>query len=226
MAPCGDGGIPFRIDLAASAVESLAASTLVQRRYAERGYRCSMPDAPHDAHELTLVANQADATIGTLTIGFDNPTGLHIDDVFRAEADALRAAGSRICEFTKLALDRIERSAHVLASLFETAYLYAHRVMGFDKLLIEVNPRHAKYYERMYGFAILGEPRLNRRVEATAVLMCLDLARVGERLVAACESKLSVGGRALHRHHAASAALVDAPAGAEAFLHKSGSPVH
>lgn len=201
------GTTPFRIDVASSGTDALAAGALVQRRYVDRGYRCSVP-APSAAHELTLVANQADATIGTLTIGFDNPTGLHIDDVFRAEADALRAAGSRICEFTKLALDRIERSAHVLASLFETAYLYAHRVMGFDKLLIEVNPRHVRYYERMYGFVVIGGARQNDRVEAPAVLMCLDLAAVGRRLIAICrDGEVETGDRALQRYHAAIADL-------------------
>jgi hypothetical protein len=41
--------------------------------------------------------------------------------------------------------------------------------------LIEVNPRHARFYEAKLGFKRLAEPRQNRRVGAPAVLLSLDL---------------------------------------------------
>jgi hypothetical protein len=40
--------------------------------------------------------------------------------------------------------------------------------------VIEVNPRHVRYYQRMLGFQIMGPQRMNRRVLAPAVLLCLD----------------------------------------------------
>lgn len=190
------------IGIVDSMAEARAVEALVQRKYATRGYRCSAELSPRAEHELTLIANHKDGAVGTLTIGFDNPAGLKIDDIFRAEADALRAAGSRICEFTRLAMESVERSTAVLASLFEAAYTYAHRVMGFDKLLIEVHPRHLRYYQGMYGFAILGDIRLNRRVEAPAVLLCLDLAAINSRCAAAaCGGEPRQGSRALTRYH-------------------------
>lgn len=159
--------------------EHAAVASLVRRRYALRGYRTiTRADDPRRTRELTFVADCGDVPVGTLTVGFDSPVGLWIDDLFAAEADALRAAGNKICEFTKLALERIERSGIVLAALFESAYEYAHKTMGFDKLLIEVNPRHVRYYERSYGFRALAGARHNERVNAPAVLLCVDLAAV------------------------------------------------
>jgi hypothetical protein len=64
----------------------------------------------------------------------------------------------------------------VLASLFHVAYIYAHRVNRFEDLLIEVNPRHVRYYERMLGFVVKGPERMNPRVDAPAVLMALDFS--------------------------------------------------
>ena len=49
-------------------------------------------------------------------------------------------------------------------------------MLGFDSLLIEVNPRHVRYYERMLGFRVIGSQRMNRRVNAPAVLLCLDFS--------------------------------------------------
>jgi hypothetical protein len=64
------------------------------------------------------------------------------------------------------------------------AYIVAHRIRGFDTLLIEVNPRHVRYYERMLGFKVLTGERLNTSVNAPAVLLATDfsyiMAQVGE----------------------------------------------
>lgn len=150
-----------------------SASILVNRLYARRGY-VSNATPESSRHCITLVAQLHDETIGTMTIGFDNGRRLLADELFRTEIDALRAAGHTVCEFTKLALDRTECSREVLASLFHVAYLYAHRVHGYDRLVIEVNPRHVRYYERMLGFRVLGPQRMNRRVQAPAVLLALD----------------------------------------------------
>jgi hypothetical protein len=163
----------FKIRSADSSGQRSSASILISRMYATRGYLSTpLPDQQLPTR-ITLVASEHDDAIGTITIGFDSPAGLHVDDPFGAETEALRRAGRRICEFTKLAMDSVVRSKRVLASLFHVAYIYAHRMMGFDSLLIEVNPRHVRYYERMLGFKVIGPQRLNRRVNAPAVLLCL-----------------------------------------------------
>jgi hypothetical protein len=167
----------FKIRAANTEGHRSSANILVTRRYAWRGYQTSVA-APEvdDANRITLVAVGHDETIGTISIGFDNAEGLFVDDLFPDEVNALRGEGRKVCEFTKLAMDSLVRSKRVLASLFHVAYIYAHRLKGFDSLLIEVNPRHVLYYEKMLGFTVLGPERLNKRVDAPAVLMCLDFS--------------------------------------------------
>lgn len=166
----------FKIRSADSFGQRSSATLLINRMYARRGYRVTPLPAQQLPTRITLTASENDDTIGTITVGFDSATGLHVDDLFAHETDALRGAGRKICEFTKLAMDSVVRSKRVLASLFHVAYMYSYRMMGFDDLLIEVNPRHVRYYERMLGFQALGEPRLNLRVNAPAVLMRLPLS--------------------------------------------------
>jgi len=161
-----------------------SANILVRRMYAWRGYQSTISPTPtvDSDNRITLVAEDHDDTIGTMSIGFDRAEGLFVDDVFPDEVNALRREGRRICEFTKLAVDGVVRSKRVLASLFHVAYIYAHRLKGFDCLLIEVNPRHVRYYQRMLGFRVIGPERTNRRVNAPAVLLCLDFAHAHEQI--------------------------------------------
>ena len=42
--------------------------------------------------------------------------------------------------------------------MFHIAYMYARRIHGCTDLLIEVNPRHVRFYERMLGFKAFGPP--------------------------------------------------------------------
>ncbi|MDL2337746.1 MAG: long-chain N-acyl amino acid synthase [Pseudomonadota bacterium] len=159
-----------------------SASILIKRMYATRGYpSMPLPEEPPPTR-ITLVASEEEATVATITIGFDSPEGLHVDALFAEQANALRDAGQAICEFTTLAMDNVVSSRRVLASLFHLAYIYAHRVMGFDSLLIEVNPRHVTYYRRMLGFQVIGPQRFNLRVNAPAVLLCLDFAHAREQI--------------------------------------------
>ena len=165
----------FKIRTADTQGVRSSASVLINRMYATRGYKVSpLPDRQLPTR-ITLTAAEHDETVGTITIGFDSDAGLHVDELFLSQTHALRREGRKICEFTKLAMDSVVRSKRVLASLFHVAYLYAHRMMGFDDLLIEVNPRHVRYYHQMLGFEALGAPRHNPRVDAPAVLMRLEL---------------------------------------------------
>ena len=172
----------FKIRSADSSGQRSSASILIDRMYARRGYLSTPLPQTQLPTRITLVASEHDDAIGTITIGFDSPAGLHVDDLFMRETSALRDGGRRLCEFTKLAMDSVVRSRRVLASLFHVAYMYAHRMMGFDSLLIEVNPRHVRYYQRMLGFKVLGPQRLNLRVNAPAVLLCLDFEHARDQI--------------------------------------------
>jgi hypothetical protein len=172
----------FKIRAADSHGQRSSANILIDRMYSWRGYQANpLPDA-ENLDRITLVASDRDVVIGTMSVGFDGPEGLLVEDLFPKEVADLRAAGSRICEFTKLAVDVGLASKHVLASLFHVAYIYAYRIRGFDRLMIEVNPRHVRYYERVLGFQVLGPERINKRVNAPAVLLCLKFNHTQEQI--------------------------------------------
>ncbi len=152
-----------------------SANILVHKMYARRGYTTSL--GSQDASNLvTLIATEHEQTLGTISVRFDSPEGLRAEELFPDEIAALRAQGRHLCEFTKLAMDHVVKSKRVLASLFHTAYIWAHRILDFDDVVIEVNPRHVLYYRKMLDFTVIGPERLNQRVNAPAVLMRLDFA--------------------------------------------------
>lgn len=173
----------LKIRAANSDGQRSSASILINKMYASYGYLSSgLPSDKNHTNSMTLTANEGDITTGTLTIGFDGPAGLLVDDLFKAEIDSLRNAGRKVCEFTKFAMDSTARSERALASLFHVAYIYAHRIHGFQDLTIEVNPRHVPYYKRVLGFTVFGPERLNRRVNAPAVLLRLDFSYVAQKI--------------------------------------------
>jgi len=172
----------FKIRAANSHGHRSSASILINRMYATRGYACTGLPVEATPERVTLMASEQLETIGTVTVGFDSDKGLLVDELFREQVDALRRIGRKVCEFTKLAVDPSVKSKRVLASLFHTAYIYAHRVHRHQDLLIEVNPRHVRFYERMLGFVAKGPQRLNPRVNAPAVMLALDLSYAHEQI--------------------------------------------
>lgn len=164
-----------------------AARILVNRLYTERGYNTSEKEASPLTHApkpaITLVIQEQDTVVGTLSVGIDGPWGLLVDELYAGEVRALREQGFRLCEFIKLGIDQIARSKRLLASLFHTAFLYARELHGCDHVVVEVNPRHVEFYRRILGFAEIGPRRNNPRVDAPAVLLCLDLRHTQEQLV-------------------------------------------
>ena len=172
----------FKIRAANSSGQRSSAGILVNKMYATRGYHGTAAATDDSSNRITLVASNHDLTIGTLTVSFDTDNGLLVDNIFPEESDALRKAGNKLCEFTKLAVDTNARSKRVLASLFHVAYIFAYRLKGYNLLLIEVNPRHVRYYQRMLGFEVIGPQRLNLRVNAPAVLLCLEFRHAQQQI--------------------------------------------
>lgn len=164
----------FKIRLADVHGRRSAASMLINKMYSWRGYDATAALDPHP-NRITLTASHGDQVIGTISLGFDSPIGLLVDELYKAEIDPLREQGHKLCEFTKLAVDSHVRSKRVLAALYHISYIYARNIQEHTDLFIEVNPRHVKFYQRMLGFKQHGEEKLNRRVNAPAVLLWLEL---------------------------------------------------
>jgi hypothetical protein len=167
-----------------------SAHILVNRMYSGRGYSSIPVPEYQDSNRLTLIGQDHDVTLGTITIGFDGSRGLLADECFHDCVSKLRDEGLVLCEFVKLAVDDGTHSKRVLASLFHTAFIYAHEIRGCDRIVIEVNPRHVRFYRTMLGFSMLASERMNRRVNAPAVLLALDLADAAERIGNVNSSKM------------------------------------
>jgi hypothetical protein len=158
-----------------------SASMLINKMYAWRGY-AGTHQFTDDPNRITLTATDKGDVVGTLTIGIDSPIGLMADQVFKEELDAHRNAGGRLCEFTKLAFDPSVRSKTSLANLFHLAVIYARDIHQCTDIVIEVNPRHRRFYERMLGFLQEGQLKINPRVDAPAYLLRVNLTYVTEQI--------------------------------------------
>ena len=157
------------------------AVALVEKKYAGRGY--AVPVRKRRSRVLTFIAYDEGQIVGTVAVGVDSDKGLSADALYRADIDRLRAAGCRVCEFTRLAVDRTAASKPVLAGLFHTAYLYASKICGYTHAVIEVNPRHIAFYGKQLKFDPIGAERLNQRVHAPAVLLCASFETIAQELV-------------------------------------------
>ena len=171
----------FGIRLADTDAGRNSASLLISKMYATRGYNVS--NMEKDPNRITLSASDKGVVIGTVTLGLDSPErGILADDVFGDRVDEYRARHARLCEITKLAFDPLVRSKMAMAALFHTLYIYAHYMHKRTDVLIEVNPRHRRFYETMLGFSEVAELRHNTRVDAPAHLMWLSVGFMGEQI--------------------------------------------
>lgn len=172
----------FGIRLADTEDGRNSASLLINKMYAWRGYG-STHKVESNPNRITLAASEKDGTtIGTVTLGIDSDSGLLADEIFKDHVDALRHDGGKLCEITKLAFDHTVRSKHALAALFHTLFIYSYHIHGRTHALIEVNPRHRRFYESMLGFKRVGTVRENPRVQAPAYLLAAELTEMAEQI--------------------------------------------
>ena len=163
----------YQVRLADSPGQRNKANMLINSMYSWRGYSTDGIELAqhHNPNSITLEASTEEQLFGTLTLGLDSDDGLLADALYQPEIDTLRSMGLKVCEITKLAFDPRYSSKESLASLFHLAYIYARDIYGGTDLLIEVNPRHASFYQRRLGFRQIGEMRTCPRVDAPALLL-------------------------------------------------------
>ena len=174
----------FKIFAVRHSAEFTRASALLQRRYAWRGYSVAPLEARR-RRSITLTAAQDATTVATITAALDSAEGLYVEGLYPDCVRELRQPGRKLCEFTKFAVDESVRSQALLGAIFHVACMYVLEVHRCTDALIEVNPRHVRFYEQMLGFTCAAEQRLDESVNAPAVLLRLDLehcAREIERL--------------------------------------------
>ena len=153
-APRHDAPQVFNIRVALSADRHADTGALVRRMYAWRGY--AFESGAASADKVTLYAETGGELVGTMSLCLDR-------------------------EPSRLAIDA-GMSKRVFAALIHISYLYARKLHGFTDYVIEVNPRHVAFYQRMLGFADFGGERACSRVGAPAVLLRLPLDEMGAQI--------------------------------------------
>ncbi|OFA00945.1 hypothetical protein DUPY_22290 [Duganella phyllosphaerae] len=171
----------FHIRMANSAGRREAASLLLKKMYGWRGYSVEPGTIP-SPNKITLFAETGGNTVGTMSLCLDSTgMGLPADENYRDKLDELRSEQRRLCEPSRLAIDK-GVSKRVFAALIHISYIYAHNIHGYTDYIIEVNPRHVMFYKRMLGFRNFGGQRDCTRVGAPAVLLRLELDYMGEQI--------------------------------------------
>lgn len=171
----------FQMRLANSQGIREAASLLIKKMYSWRGYNTD--SLTPDPNKITLVTYYENKVVGTLTLGLDSPAqGLTADELYHSEAQILRSSDRKLCDITRLAINLDLKSKRVMPALFHIAYIYAKNIHHCTDTLIEVNPRHVTFYERMMGFKQFGPERTCSRVNAPAVLMRLEISYMSEQI--------------------------------------------
>jgi N-acyl amino acid synthase FeeM len=178
-----------RAFVASTPAQIWEARRLVRERYGWRGYAVSDERESRDDDAVILVARENTITVGTLTVGFDGPLGLCVDESYPDELRSARLKGGCVCELTRLALIEQADSRTVLSVLFGLAYAVGALVRGVTDVFIEVNPRHANFYRRVMGFVVESGERWCKRVQAPAVLLRLSVDELQARL----EARISLG---------------------------------
>ena len=193
-----EGGA-FKIRVAKRSGARREASTLVRDKYATRGY--AAPASPDKPRVFTFIAYDEGRIVGTVSVGMESEQGLFADGLYRAEIDQMRERGSRVCEFTRLAVDRNVASKRVLAGLFHTAYLFASKIRGYTHAVIEVNPRHVLFYGKELKFDVIGTERLDPRVNAPAVLLCVSFDAIAEGVARHAGKHAAAGAKRMLFHY-------------------------
>lgn len=173
----GMAGRTVSIGLADASGDRNQAESILNRAYGKRGYGSNHQIA-RTGHSVTFTASAQGAMIGTLTLSVDSPRRLSVETTFPDEVGRLRASRARLCELTKFAFDPAPDSRPLLAALFHIIFMYGTQRFDCTDLLIEVNPRHVRFYEVMLGFSRLGPLRTNQSVDAPAQLMHLRVADI------------------------------------------------
>lgn len=166
----------------------IRALRLVYRAYIRSGFIDPTPYqmrvTPYHLLPTTqvLVSVLRGEVISTTTLIGDGELGLPMEDLYAAEVDVRRQKGIRLAEVSCLADRRadFERAFGMLVQLMSLTAQTAVRLQ-IDQLLIAVHPRHGAFYERFFGFEVIGAMKSYEAVNnKPAVALALDLMGIAE----------------------------------------------
>ncbi len=164
---------------------------LAYQVYKEKGYtetnRNEMLIFPYDeAFDTTIIVakNNDGKVVGSLTLVFDETTTLPSSAIFDEEIQALKDRQEKIVECSRLVIDpQFRNSKEILQLIFNYLLVYVYYIRKSTSLIIEVNPRHKKFYDSMLSFTPLSSEKSCPLVQnAPAVLMHLPMKTYRKQL--------------------------------------------
>lgn len=196
--PVNHGGLLVRPT--ASHREEHACNELVRRMYAWRGY-LTEPASTHLSHDrITLAAWRDGELAATLTLSRDNGSNLLAEALYPTEIADLRSKERVICEYSRLAIDPVTSSTQLMEHFFRMAYDLAKSHFLAKDAIVEINPRHRRFYEREIGFTELGPLRVCPRVDAPALLLYRDMEQPHKARLRASRAHLQLPDLPVARH--------------------------
>lgn len=186
----------FIIKVANTLEEREAVFNLGYKIYLEKGFIRPNPQEwlvqNYDASNETLiliVMDQYKKIAGSVTLVFDGSTRLPADKIYGEELRALRAAGNKMVELSRLVISpEYRNSKEILVLLFNYLAIYSYHVKNYSHLVVEVNPRHKNYYQMLLCFEELGGEKPCPSVQnAPANLLYLPLRKYRSEVIRCCQ---------------------------------------
>lgn len=172
--------------LASSLEERIAALRLVYNAYVSAGLikpnEHRLRVTPFHLHPSTKIflAIENGEIVHTMSFIHDSEMGLPMEVIYHREIETLRRLGRRFGEVSCLAGNEI--SLEIFMGLCRFVFCYG-LFARLDHFVIAVHPRHARFYERIWGFRQFGPYRVYPCVENhPAVALELDFTQCDLRL--------------------------------------------
>jgi hypothetical protein len=132
----------------------------------------------HSAARNVFVAVDHGKIVGTVSIVKDSENGLPADSFQPAAMKHLRAQGDRMAEVTALAIDKsASQDRALILFLYKFLYQYSFYYAGIDRFVASTTPRHAQFYETIFGFQHLSDPASYYYVRLDVQLLTVHLVR-------------------------------------------------
>ena len=185
---------PYFIHIARSESDLIRAFELVHCSYCKAGLTSDSPSGlrltPYhlSGHSDVLIAEVGDDVVSTISLFGDSDLGLPMESMYGNEIAQLREQGFVMAEIGSFA-DRRSGVSRFLAVFIEfTRWLgQVARERRIDTLVAAVHPKHARLYQRAFGFQRIGDqtycPYVNDN-PAVAIYLHLDQLdpRIHERV--------------------------------------------
>lgn len=176
------------IHLAKSANQVQSANHLVFRSYVELGYwRDDVSEIEQNrylnlATRHVVVISEASEIIGTVSVIVDSSDGVPADrfqpDIMRR----LRRQGQAIAEISSFAISKDQPHQYNLFHFLMAFILqYSFHYLAVDQFVAVCTPRHARFYEYVYGFRKIQTSSFYDYVKVEAQMLTLNLVESYER---------------------------------------------